>query len=129
MKRILLAAVAALALFSCHAPPPNHAPISSVYAAMQPAENIRIGKGYITAGYDNGAAAVYLDSTATVITTGLPQTELSGVTSIVEGGAWMTTDTANGNWVKIYPFTGVTMGRINGQSLYFLPENGTEIAN
>ncbi len=128
MKRILFAAFAAIAFAACQTTKPADpfAVHSELMAAN--AENIYIAKGRICAGYDNGASVVYTNGGASVLHEG-KQHEVNGQASQVEGGAWICQDAATGDFLKIYPCTGVTIGKVGGKTFSMLPETGTKIAS
>lgn len=127
--RIFIAALAALATYACQTSKPAspfgvHAEIMAETAA-----NINTAETYLSAGYDNGAAVIYTKGGASVLLHGR-QHEVEGKTTNVEGDAWLCTDSLTGDFIKIYPYTGVTTWKVSGQTFTFVPdESGTKIAS
>ena len=95
----------------------------------EPADNVRVYKDCIAADFTNGGACVYINGEASIATAKIPQTEIHGKTALVEAGAWLCVDSLTGDYVKIYPFTGVATAKIAGVMIHLTPESGTSFAS
>lgn len=102
---------------------------AELFAWPQEASNVAKTNTFVHANYSKAAAIVYKNGGASIFTAKIPQTEISGQTVEVEGGALLCSDPLTGDYLKLNPYTGVSEAKIAGQYFVLLPRDfGTAFA-